>query len=374
MMWVFDGHLDLALNALDWERDQTLLVEALKQREAGRVGDGEKGGGGDHRGPGVSVSLPEMRRGGVRLCCSTLLARAKPWVDARRVIGRDDSDWPSPSMAHAVAHAHLAYYRWLERRGEIRVITDRQVLAEHVSDVEGTRVGVIVTMEGADPITEPNELAYWHGLGLRTLMLAHFGVSHYAGGTPSSDSANVHDVDVPLTDRGRALLGEMEKLGMPLDLTHLSDRSFVEAEQRFGGRIYSSHTACRALVDLPRNHTDEQLRAIFARDGVVGLPLFNHFISAGYTEQTDPDSVSVECLADHVDHLCQLAGSAKHAAIGSDLDGGFGSEHTPRGMDTIADLRGFGEVLAGRGYRDDDIADILHGNWLRFFGECLPDA
>lgn len=366
-MKIFDAHLDMALNALDHERDQRLSVAALREREANGVGD--------DRGT-ATVSLDELRQGGCRVVLSTVIARAKPWVKAGRPGQAGSIDWPDPSMAYAIAMGQLAYYRLLEEQGVLRILTTADAIRQHAAQwgagSDGTPVGLILTMEGADPIVEPGQLRHWHALGLRTLMLAHFGKSHYAHGTPSSDPANPHDTDGPLTDRGRALLPIMHELGMPLDLTHTADQSFAEAIDQFEGRIYSSHTGCRALQDIRRNHSDEQLKQIIGRDGVIGLPVFNFFLKAGYEEDSPKQSVTFADLADHVDYICQLAGDSTHVGIGSDADGGFGSEHMPAELDTHRDLIKLGEVLSARGYRDDHIAGIMSGNWLRFFGETLP--
>jgi len=378
LSWVFDGHLDLAMNALAYERDQALPVAALRAREAGGVADGR----------GVcSCSLDAMRRGGVRVCLATLLARAKPWVDPGRALGRM-GDWPSPDMAHAVAAGYLAYYDLLARRGQIVLLRSREALAAHVqrcavaeaAGQAGPGVGVIVTMEGADAITHPDELGWWHARGLRALMLAHFGKSHYAHGTPSTEPSNTHDVDGPLTDLGRTLLQRMAELGMPLDLTHLSDQGFADAAERFDGAIYASHSSCRALVpanDHVHPHrmlTDAQIATIAQRGGVVGLPMFNAFLKAGYTEAGPKEAVTFAHVADHIDHICQLTGGAAHVAIGSDADGGFGAEHMPADLDTVADMLRLGDVLTGRGYGPGDVGLILHGNWLNFFSTSLPSG
>lgn len=366
-MKLVDAHLDMSMNALDHERDQTLAVSALREREAVGVPD--------DRGV-ATVSLDELRVGGCGVVLSTLIARAKPWVTADRPGQHGDIDWPDPSMAYAIAMGQLAYYRLLEARGQLRVLESAEALKRHLADWDAapdtTPVGMILTMEGADPIVEPEQLHDWHALGLRTLMLAHFGKSFYAHGTPTSNADNPHDVDGPLTDFGRALLPIMQTLGMPLDLTHTADRTFAEAADLFEGRIYSSHTACRAIADMPRNHSDEQLTQIIDRGGVIGLPLFNHFLHAAYEEDSPKEMVGYEHVANHIDHICQLAGNAEHVGIGSDADGGFGKEHMPAELDTHRDIIKLGEVLSQRGYSDDDIAGIMQGNWLRFFSETLP--
>jgi len=368
-MKLFDAHLDMALNAIDHERDQRLAVQTIREREAGDAGEVVKDGRGI-----ASVSLDELRRGGCGVVLSTVIARAKPWKKPTRA-NIHDFDWPDPTMAYAVAMGQLAYYRLLETQGHLRILDSSGTLKRHLAEWEAdpgsTPIGLIVTMEGADPIVEPEQVRDWHAAGLRTLMLAHFGKSYYAHGTPSSDADNPHDIDGPLTDRGRALLPIMAELGMPLDLTHTSDETFAEATDRFEGRIYSSHTACRALAEMPRNHTDQQLKRIIERDGVIGLPMFNRFLNAAYEEDSPKEMVTYATVADHIDHICQLAGDAAHVGIGSDADGGFGREHMPAELDTHRDINKLGEVLSKRGYTDDDIEGIMQGNWLRFFVETL---
>ncbi len=364
---IFDGHLDLAMNALMLERDLRQPLAAIHEREAG-VADGR----------GVStVTLPAMRQGGVVLCVATLIARCKPWLSADRVTTRRSLDWPVPAMARATAAGMLDYYLTLERQGEITLIRTQSDL-QRVAAVDSSccdtspAVGVILTLEGADAVLDPEDLTRWYDAGLRTLMLAHFGKSRYAHGTPSQDASNLHDVDGPLTDEGIALLQAMSELGMPLDLTHLSDTSFQQAIETYQGPVYSSHSGCRSLVDTQRDHTDAQLAVIIERDGVIGLPLCNPFLKDGCKEDDSHDYVSLEDVADHVDHVCQQAGSARHVALGSDLDGGFGVEHVPGGIESIADLPRIGEVLLRRGLTTAEVEDVLGGNWLRFWSRALP--
>lgn len=365
-MRLFDGHLDMALNALEWERDQARAVAEIRGREADGVHDDR----------GIcTVTVPELRAGNTAVVLSTVIARAKPWVDPCRK-NIFDNDWPAQSMAYGIAMGQFAYYRLLETQGKLTILTTARQLTDHLAawaaDADATPVGMIVTMEGADPILDPGQLQHWHDAGVRTLMLAHFGKSHYAHGTPIDRPDRPHDIDGPLTDMGRALLPEMERLGMPLDLTHTSDQTFTEAVDCFGGQIYSSHTCCRALCDLPRNHTDKQLLTIIERGGVIGLPLFNYFLMAGYKEKGGKQQANLATLANHIDHICQLAGSAKQVAIGSDSDGGFGAEHMPAEIGTHRDIHKLAGTLAGRGYPDDDVALILGGNWEHFFAQTLP--
>ena len=130
---------------------------------------------------------------------------------------------------------------------------------------------------------------------------------------------------------------------------------------------------CRALVPGDRQYSDEQIRRLIERDAVIGMALDAWMLHPGWVAgQTSCEAVSIEAVADHVDHVCQLAGNTRHVGIGSDLDGGFGHEQCPRELKSITDLHKLEAVLAGRGYGNADIDAIFFGNWLRFFGEALP--
>ena len=372
MTQIIDGHLDLAWNALSYDRDQTLTIEQLRQREAAMTGPG--------RGR-ATVSLPEMRRGEAAVCMASLLARASRGDRPTENPLRTDIDYANQGAAYAVAQGQLAYYRLLEQQGHIRIIRDAAALDDHWSwwqrsDADPAEpginkaIGVVLSMEGADPIVEPDQVDHWWAQGLRALSLAHYGPSAYACGTPRGpgDSGG-------LTPRGRELLKQLERVGVMLDLTHANDASFAEAADMYGGPVYASHSNCRALVPGPRQLGDEQIRLIVERGGVIGCVLENSMLYAEWqTDSTDRGCVGLEAVADMIEHICQLAGDTHHAAIGSDLDGGFGIERCPHDLDTISDLLRLGPILAARGYSEDDIAAVLHGNWLLFLRGSLPRA
>jgi membrane dipeptidase len=157
----------------------------------------------------------------------------------------------------------------------------------------------------------------------------------------------------------------MEELGILLDLTHLSDKAFWQALDCFNGPVLASHNNCRALVPHQRQFDDKQIRPIIARGGVIGVAFDNWMLRPGWVRGArDNPSVTLTHVVDHIDHVCQLAGNSQHAAIGSDLDGGFGREQSPSDLDSIADLQRLPEILSKRGYSDADIESIMHGNWL----------
>jgi membrane dipeptidase len=360
MRTIFDGHLDLSWNALSWGRDITRDLDELNESERGMT---------DHPARGrATTTLPEMRRGSIAACQATVLARARPQARPYDGPNRLNLDYANQEIASAVARGQLAYYELLQRRGLLRMIRTAAELDAHWqiwSDNQAEApIGFILAMEGADPIVDIDHAAAWWDLGLRSVNLAHYGKSRYAVGTGD---------DGPLTPDGIHLLAEFDQLGMILDATHLSDTSFFQALDTFSGPVLASHNNCRALVPDGRQFSDEQIRLLIERGAVIGAALDAWMLAPGWVKgQTSREVVALDAVADHIDHVCQLAGNALHAAIGSDLDGGFGTEQVPQGLDRIADLQNLDAILTRRGFPPEAIDDVFHGNWLRFFRQNLP--
>ncbi len=346
-MLIIDAHLDLSWNAVGWNRDLTQSIGDIRAAEAQIIGKG--------RGCGT-VSFPEMRKGQIGIALATVLARCNP-------NGRSSIDFRTQEIACATAQGQLAYYRLLERRGYCRMIRSLPALdnsfTEWQTNPQDAPFGLILSMEGADPILYPEHAADWFADGLRVVGLAHYGPSAYAHGTGSSGG---------LTEGGRQLLQVMEQLGIILDLTHLADESFWEAAELFGGPVLASHNNCRGLAPDERQFSDEQIRLIIQRDGVIGTAFDAWMLVPGWRKgEPQNPPVTLEHAVRHMDHICQIAGNTRHIAIGSDLDGGFGTEQCPEDLDTIADLQNLAPLLHSRGYNDDDLRAIFHGNWMRLF-------
>jgi len=141
--------------------------------------------------------------------------------------------------------------------------------------------------------------------------------------------------------------------------------------ESFHGRVLASHNNCRSLVPGQRQFADEQIKALIARDAVIGGVLDSWMLWPGYVRgETDNNQIKLRMVTDHMDHICQLAGNARHVAIGSDLDGGFGREQSPSDLETIADLQRIPAMLKDKGYADSDIEGVMHGNWVRFFEQA----
>jgi membrane dipeptidase len=356
-MLLIDAHLDLAWNALQWNRDLTVPAAVLRAQEAGQPGKG--------RGLNT-VCLPDLRQASAAVVFATVLARA----GSRPV---PHIEYATAAQAYAAAQGQLAYYRALTELGELRPLRTAAELAAHLAVWQHSNapadlpIGFVLAMEGADPILTPEQLPAWYADGLRILGPVHYGQGRYAGGTGT---------DSGLTPLGRRLLPIMQQLSMACDVTHLSDRAFDEVLDTFDGTVLASHHNARALVSNQRQLSDTQIRRLAARDAVIGIACDAWMLRPGWqiSDRSDPRNPTVMLgdVADHIAYLCHLTGTVRHAAIGSDLDGGFGREQSPADLDTVADLQRLIELLQQRGFSDDDIAAVFHGNWLRLLQRVLP--
>lgn len=360
---LFDAHLDLSLNALEWNRDLTISVDEFRDADRS-IGDGKKG-----RGCGT-VSFPDMRRGRVGMCVATQIARA------RRPGGEfwsSTATYSTPEIAWAVTQAQLAWYQEMERAGHITQIlnqTDlRRVAALWADGAADQPIGYVLSLEGADSLVTLNHLQTAYNYGLRALGPAHYGPGRFAAGTHSAETEG-------LTKIGMDLLRKMEELKMILDVTHLTDLGFNQALEVYRGPIWASHSNCRSWVSRQRQLSDIQIRKLLDRQAVIGVALDAWMLDEQWQQGKTTAaelSVPLAAVADHIDHICQLAGDCYHVGIGSDLDGGFGTEQCPVGIKTIADLQGILTILLERGYREEDLNAIAYGNWVRFLERVLPN-
>jgi membrane dipeptidase len=350
-MFTIDAHLDLSMNALEWNRDLTRPLEEINARELGLTDKPDRGNG--------TVSLPELRKGNVGLVVATQIAR---------YVAPDNPlpGWHSPQQAWAHTQGQLAWYQAMEEQGELKQIRNLQELEAHLAywnqgeDKSQKAIGFILSLEGADSIVNLDYLEKAYGYGLRALGPGHYGPGRYAYGT---------DASAPLSQQGRDLLRKMDELGIILDTTHLCDLAFWDALDLFQGPVWASHNNCRALVDHNRQFSDDMIKALIARGAVIGGVFDAWMLSPGWIRgKSTPKerNVTLATVLDHMDHICQLAGNADHIGIGSDLDGAFGKEQCPADLDSIADLQKIPALLQQRGYSPQDIEKVMHGNWLRF--------
>lgn len=367
MTFIIDAHQDLAYNILTFSRDYTLSAAETRRREMGTPVIERAGGQ-------CLLGWPEYQRGQVALIGATLFLSPE---------NRKAGDWDIVSYKNAAEayEGHLKQidlYRRLcdEHPDQFMQVADRKSLARCLSPWEQEPaeyperthpVGLLLLLEGAEGLRDLDELEeLWHA-GVRIIGPVWSG-GRFCGGTNEPGG---------FTSQGRALLEAMADIGFILDIAHMNDESALEALDRYEGHVIASHANARALLKDPPNQrhlSDRTLRRLVERDGVVGLIPFNGFLKIGWKIGDNRSEVTLDTLAAHVDHVCQLAGSVDHVAIGTDFDGGFGWPAVPEEMDTIADLPKLGSVLAARGYHAEQVAAIFGGNWRRLLERALPEA
>ena len=350
-MFTIDAHLDLSMNAMEWNRDLRLSISEIRDREKTMTDKPDRGNG--------TVSFPALRAGNIGLVVATQIARfVKP---NSKLPG-----WASPEQAFAQTQGQLAWYRCMEECGELVQITDLESLENHLllwndgKPNDYKPIGYILSLEGADSLVNLNYVEKAYQYGLRAIGPAHYGAGRYAQGT---------DARGFMGKAGQDLLKEMQRLNIILDTTHLCDDSFWEAMEHFEGAVWASHNLCRSLVNHNRQFSDEQLKELISRGAVIGGALDAWMMVPNWERgKSQPEVMhcNLEVMVNHLDHICQLAGNALHIGIGSDLDGAFGREQSPYDLDSITDLQKIVPILAKRGYSETDIQNVMHGNWLRF--------
>jgi membrane dipeptidase len=350
-MFIFDAHLDLSMNAMEWNRDLTLPIADINAREQGLTDKPDRGN--------AVVCLPELRKGNIGLVVATQLAR---WI----VPNDERPGWYSPQQAWAQTQGQLAWYKTMEEAGEMTQITDLATLENHLALWQNGApnaqkpIGYILSLEGADSLITIDYVEKAYAYGLRAIGPAHYGAGRYANGTNATGKMGQNGVD---------LLKKMASLNMILDATHLCDDAFWQAMTHFEGAVWASHNNCRSIVDHNRQFSDEQIKVLIDRNAVIGAAFDAWMIVPNWVRGTSTPlsmNCTIEKVIDHIDHICQLAGNALQVGIGSDLDGAFGNEQCPHDLKTIADLQKIPNLLKKRGYTEGDVENILFGNFLRF--------
>ena len=351
MMFTIDAHLDLSMNAMEWNRNLRLSISEIREREKGMTDKPDRAKG--------TVNFQALRAGNIGLVVATQIARfVKP-----------DSTlpgWASPEQAWAQTQGQVAWYKSMEECGEMVQINNLELLEKHLqlwndgTPNEHKPIGYILSLEGADSLVTINHVEKAYQYGLRAIGPAHYGSGRYAQGTDATGF---------MGKMGQDLLKEMERLNIILDATHLCDDSFWEAMKHFNGAVWASHNLCRSLVNHNRQFSDEQIKELISRGAVIGGALDAWMMVPNWQRGVSTPkemNCNLAVMVDHLDHICQLAGNALHIGIGSDLDGAFGTEQSPYDLDSIADLKTITFILAQRGYCQTDIENVMHGNWLRF--------
>jgi len=355
MKFIIDIHLDLSMNAIEWNRDLTQSVLQINAQEKNLIDKPDRGK--------ATVSLQAMREGNIGFCVATQIAR---YVKSNNPL----PGWNSPTQAWAQTQGQLAWYRAMEKAGEMIQIIDKKGLQNHLdlwsSSEPNKPIGYLLNLEGADSIVTLDHLHRAYKQGLRAIGPAHYGPGTYAHGTNSEGG---------LGTKGKELLNEIEKLNMILDVTHLCDQSFWEAIDHYNGKMWASHSNCRSLVPNQRQFSNLQIKELISRKAIIGMAFDAWMMIPKWQKGiTDPKNsgLVIETIIDHIDHICQLSGNSDHIALGTDLDGGFGKEQCPYDLETISDLQKMDALLKKRGYSENDIQKILNQNAINFLMGALP--
>lgn len=363
MSLIVDSHQDLAWNILSFGRDYTLSAYETRRLEQGSLAVIRNGD--------TLLGWPEYQEGQVAVIFSTLFSTPARW----------SYEWEA-LVYHTQQEAHSQYLQQLDvyrkltdsQPGKFCLLTSVAILEEVIASQQkallagtGYPVGLLPLMEGAEGILAVEELEQWWQMGLRMIGPAWAG-TRFCGGTKEPG---------PLTAEGRQLLAAMAELGFILDLSHMDEAAALEALDLYPGAIVATHANCLALLpghEYNRHLSDRVIRGLLERDGMIGVVPFNTFLKDGWLiGKSDRQEVGLENLVDHIDHICQLAGDARHVGIGSDFDGGFGLQSTPRQMDTIADLQKLAPMLSSRGYSDQQAGAVLGLNWVDRLRRSLPE-
>jgi membrane dipeptidase len=342
---IVDAHEDLAYNALSLGRDPRLPAKQTRANEPTQSANGL-----------ATVGIDDFLEGNVRVIFATI------YVSPSGGSNTPGKTYKSAQEAHALGEEQLAYYALLATDPRISLITTRDDL-KRVLDSTEPKIGLVILMEGADPIITPQDAPKWYEGGVRIIGPA-WSQTRYSGGTGKPG---------PLTDIGKDLMREMSKAGFILDTSHMAEESFFQALDLFEGTVIASHSNTRKYVPTDRQLSDEMIRALVKRDAVIGSVFFNQFLKHQWRQSgADKKAVTFATVIEHMKHICDLAGDATHCGIGTDFDGGFGMEATPDEIDTAADLPKFADALSSAGFNDDEVRGIMGGNWLRILERGLP--
>jgi membrane dipeptidase len=359
---IVDSHEDIAFNMLCFGRDYSLSALETRRREIESASANTL-----HNGEAL-LGWPEYLEGKVAFVFATL------FVAPERL---RDGDWEKPTYSNfEQAHHHYMseleiYYELCDRHPDkFRMVLTKKDLEATLTEwdipADGTHpVGLVPLMEGAEGVRSPSELDMWWDKGLRMIGPA-WGGTRYCGGTREPG---------PLTEDGRALLKGMAEVGFALDISHMDSLAAREALDIYPGVIMASHANAASL--LPgytgnRLLPDDVIKGLISRDAIIGVVPYCMFLKTGWMKGDSREGITLDTLVDHIDHICQMAGNAHHAGLGSDFEGGFGLNAVPTGLDTIADLQKIGKILEMRGYNDEDVAAIFGMNWLRHLTTILP--
>ena len=360
--FIIDAHEDLACESLYGGFDYTRSVADNRKY---------------YNGPESfrsTIGWPELQKARVGIIFGTVFMN--PPGDQITTQKNRETTYVTSEDFHAAVCAQLDFYDRLS--GEhpdqyCRIFTRADydaAVKDWSDDSDGEHpVRLVTLLEGCEGLRSFDDLELYDERGIRLIGPVWAG-GRWCAGTKSTSMKDA------LTDDGKTLLQKMSSLGCVLDVSHMKNHSAMDALDYYDGVAAASHVNCNALLPgfpVERHFNDETIRALIAHDGVMGVIPYNFFLSTKW-DRKDPETrklVTLDTLADHIDHICQIAGHSRAAAIGTDFDGGFGYPQIPYEMNDIADLPKLAAVLERRGYGQEDIENIFHKNWQRILERAL---
>ena len=350
-MFIVDGHLDLAYDALINGRNLQQSLQKLRANEKGR-----------HPAGIATMTLPALQEAGIGLVFATLFA-----LPAERPTS--ESGYHTQAQARQMAMSQLDYYQRLADEDEtIQLVYTQSDLADVVDSlVEGERplLGIVPLLKGADPIREAEELERWIERGVRIVGLAWDDTAYASGFLRGSRFG--------LTKAGHQLLEMMADFNLIADLSHLSEEASLEVLDNYPGAIIASHSNVRALVPGSKRHlSDTQIQLLGERGGVIGISPYNPLLRRGHRHGDPRELLTIDDVVAHIDHVCQVLGDAAHIGLGTGLGGSFGMADLPIGIDSVSDLKAIGTGLKVRGYGEGEVTAVLGKNWLHLLRDTLP--
>jgi membrane dipeptidase len=365
MPFLIDSHEDLAYNVLAFGRDYRRSVVETRELERNTTVPANTGE--------TLIGWPEHQLGQVAIVFGTLFIVPRKYAE-KEFQAQSFQDFRE---AHTLYRSQIDVYRqWSDANPEMyRLVSSRKDLQDIITPWELSPssypknthpTGIVMSIEGAEGLRDPQELEEWWEAGVRIVGPVWAG-TRYCGGSMEPGK---------FSKEGFELLEVMADLGYVLDISHMTEISALQAIDYYDGIIIASHANARALLrEDPRDRqlTDTVIRSLIERGGTIGVLPYNRFLDSDWHPGSSRDNIKLEMLTEHIDHICQIAGDALHVGIGTDFDGGFGLSSVPAEIDNISDVQKLEPILLKKGYEPEDVAAIFGTNWHRFLKIALPE-
>ncbi len=310
--YIVDGHCDTVLNM----RDSSYNFLKLN--------------------PSFHLDLPRLKKSdiGIQVFALYIEEKFKPHFAVQRTIQLIDK-----------------FYEMLKSSKELQIIRDY----EDIEDIsESNKIGALLAIEGADGVFDLSALRNFYRLGVRLITLTWNYRNHIADGVSESETGG------GLTKYGRKMVKEMNRMGMIVDISHISACGFWDTLKICQNNIVASHSNSKSVCDVARNLTDKQIEAIAKKNGVIGINFCPYFLNKS-------DEADIKDIIKHINYIKRLVG-IDYIGIGSDFDG---IKKTPVDLNDITELKNLKQQLKKNGFSEQEIDKIMYKNWLRVFKEVL---